>query len=155
MVKIQRILFPTDFSESSKAALEYACGLAEQNGSELHVLHVVEEMAYLLPSTEFAVLPYYVDELKLEEQAKKSLNAVVDPEWAKGRTVYRTVRTGSPFLQVLLYAKENKIDLIVMSTHGRTGLSHLLMGSVAENVVRKATCPVLTVHPSDHAFVMP
>ena len=65
------------------------------------------------------------------------------------------VRTGVPFLEIIRYAKELEIDLIVLGTHGRTGLAHVLLGSVAERVVRKSPCPVLTVHPKGHQFVMP
>lgn len=83
--------------------------------------------------------------------AEKELSQVIDPQWALAHFVVRTVRKGAPFLEIIRYAKEKDIDLIVK--HGRTGLTHLLLGSVAENVVRKAPCPVLTVHPKDHRFV--
>jgi nucleotide-binding universal stress UspA family protein len=75
--------------------------------------------------------------------------------WDEKHTVVRELRKGSPFLEIVRYAKDKNIDLIVLGTHGRSGLSHVLLGSVAERVVRKAPCPVLTVRHPEHEFVMP
>ena len=153
MIKITRILFPTDFSQNASVALAYACALAEQNNAELHVLHAID-VGRLAHISEFVPMPD-ADFESIYAAAKQSLADVVDREWAEKHKVVHTIGKGPPFLEILRHAKERSIDLIVMSTHGRTGLSHLLIGSVAENVVRKAPCPVLTVHPADHTFVMP
>lgn len=155
MIKFRRILFPTDFSQNAAAAGEYARSLAEQNSSELHVLHVINEVDYFIPTMGEFVAPPNLDINSLRDAAQKGLDQAIDPAWVKTHRVIPEIRFGAPFLEIIRHAKERSIDLIVMSTHGRTGLSHLLMGSVAENVVRKAPCPVLTVHPADHAFVMP
>jgi universal stress protein A len=154
MIKIRRILFPTDFSQNANAALVYAQHLAEQNEAELHVLHVIEDVGYLLPIPEFGV-PSLMNFEETRAAAEKSLNRVVNAEWAKAHKVVRDLRKGSPFLEIIRHAQEKNVDLIVMSTHGRTGLAHLILGSVAENVVRKSSCPVLTVHPEEHRFVKP
>ena len=98
-------------------------------------------------------LPKYVSESRAA--AEKSLAGVLDPKWAEGRTVIHAVVEGSPKVEIIQYARKQNIDLIVIATHGRTGLPHVLMGSVAETVVRTAPCPVLTVRPEGHQFVMP
>ena len=155
MIDLKRILAPTDFSEYSKPALEYACGFAEQFGSELHLVHVLQDLVAMVPEPGMAFPPpgAYLQELK--ETAERTLTIIPQPRWAAGRSIVRATRQGTPFLEIIRYAKELEVDLIVIGTHGRTGLSHMLMGSVAEKVVRKAPCPVLTVRPSGHQFTMP
>lgn len=155
MIEIKRILLPTDFSENSQHGVAYACALAEQFRSELHVLHVVQDLVAMVPEPGLAFPPPgdYVREM--EEAARAALAQIPDASWAAGKTVVRVTRQGPPFLEIVRYAKEQSIDLIVMGTHGRSGLAHVLMGSVAERVVRKAPCAVLTVRPKGHQFVMP
>ncbi|HUQ68179.1 MAG TPA: universal stress protein, partial [Planctomycetaceae bacterium] len=82
-----------------------------------------------------------------------ALAKVPDPAWAAGRSVQRVIRIGAPYVEIVKYAAEQDVDVIVVGTHGRSGLTHLLLGSTAEKVVRKAPCPVLTVHPKGHQFV--
>lgn len=155
MIKLQRILLPTDFSEYSAAARLYACAFAEQFGAQLHVLHVIQDLAPLVPEPG-AALASPIDYLReLELNANAMLERVIDPSWAAGKTIVRAVRQGPPFLEIIRYAKEFDIDLIVLGTHGRGGLAHMLLGSVAEKVVRKAPCPVLTVRHPEHEFVAP
>ena len=98
-------------------------------------------------------LPKYINESRAA--AEKALAGVLDPKWSAGRTVIQAVVEGSPKVEIIRYARKQNIDLIVLSTHGRTGLAHVIMGSVAETVVRTAPCPVLTVRPEGHQFVMP
>jgi len=93
--------------------------------------------------------------LEPEESARQALESWNDPAYEAARKVVRTIVTGTPFIEIVRYARENQIDLIVVGTHGRSGLMHSLIGSVAERVVRKASCPVLTVRPEGHQFVMP
>jgi universal stress protein A len=81
----------------------------------------------------------------VEQAALNRLEALPDPTWSVGKSIVRATRSGSPFAEILKYARESACDLIVLGTHGRTGLAHLLMGSVAENVVRHSACPVLTI----------
>lgn len=156
MIAIKHILLPTDFSEFSAEAVNYACAFAERFGAELHVLHVIHELAASIPEAVVELagsLENYMEEAEL--RALEKLGTVLDDDWCQGKRIVRATRQGSPFLQIVEYAKQNEIDLIVMGTHGRSGLSHLLIGSVAERVVRYAPCPVLTVRPAGHQFVMP
>ncbi|MFQ5655146.1 MAG: universal stress protein [Planctomycetota bacterium] len=146
-MKIDRILFPTDLSDSSLAALESACTLAERFGAELHLLYVLEDLP-TVPVMSFEHLPAVTSEQFYEESEKRAADSLREvlhrrvPAEVQGGFV---VRRGNPFLEILLAAEEQQIDLIVMSTHGRTGIKHALLGSVTEKVVRKAPCPVLTV----------
>ncbi len=151
MLQITRILVPTDFSEHSRQAIKYACAIAERFSSELHLLNVVQPMALSTPYA--GALP---DEVMYPvPAAKKELEEMEDPGFEHAAGIERVVRTGTPFVEIVRYAKEKDIDLIVMGTHGHGVLIHALLGSVAEKVVRKAPCPVLTVRPEGHQFVMP
>ena len=91
----------------------------------------------------------------LIDDAKERLQGMPSNGWEDGKPVIREVRTGIVVMETIDYTRENDIDLVVIGTHGRTGLMHVLMGSVAEKIVRKAPCPVLTVKPEGHQFVMP
>lgn len=142
MIRVKKILVPTDFSPHSGEAMKYACTLAEQFNAELHLLHVVE----LLPVAYYEGAVFTAEsEEKMREAAEKLLHKQPEPPWKDSLKVVYEVRQGTPFHEVVGYAKDNNIDLIVMGTHGRTGLGHVLLGSVAERVVRKAPCAVLTV----------
>jgi len=153
-IQIQRILLPTDFSTYSAAATQYACELAMRFDSELHILHTLEHHLSSTPTFGFGLdLPTFISESKAA--AEKKLAGIVDSDWSPGRTVIKGVSEGSPRVEIVRYAREANIDLIVLSTHGRSGLSHVMLGSVAESVVRTAPCPVLTVRPEGHQFVMP
>lgn len=141
-----RILWPTDFGDSSREAAKYAFSFADRFGAELHALHVVEEIAPTLPEAIRHVATLPDDVLaKARALAEKELSASLPSDVAGARRVIRAVRGGSPLVEILAYAEQNGIDLIVMGTHGRGGFSRLLIGSVAERVVRHALCPVLTV----------
>ena len=146
---IQRILFATDFSEPAKCAQAYALALAEKFGAELHVLHAVAEDVFV-PAPDLAA-----EWLQTEtERSRQRMQTELGPDWsAKGRAV-QVIRQGHAVQETVQYAKESNADLIVIGTHGRTGLASLLLGSVAEKIVRLATCPVLTVHPRGHQFVL-
>jgi nucleotide-binding universal stress UspA family protein len=155
MINLKRILLPTDFSENSAVSVRYACALADQFGSELHVMHVMQDLVTMIPEPGLAFPPPGDYLLELKASAEKALAEIPDAAWAKGKSVVRVCRQGTPFLEIVRYAKEREMDLIVLGTHGRGGLAHVLMGSVAERVVRKSPCPVLTVRPTEHQFVMP
>ena len=147
-MKVQSILFPTDFSELSKAAEQSACDLADGFGAELHVLHVLSDVFLTMPQTAAALL---ISPNALEGEitgAEEAIQKVPPSEWVSGRKVVRAVRIGSTYSTIVEYALENAIDLIVLGTHGHTGLKHVLLGSVAERVVQNAPCSVLTV-PAD------
>lgn len=156
MIQLDRILVTTDFSDFSEPAVTYACAIAARFESELHILHVCPDAAMMIPEAGGLGAVGIVDQAEACEAAAKSQLKDLPPgNWENGRDVIRETRIGSPFFEIIQYAKEQNIDLIVLGTHGRSGLTHLLMGSVAENVVRKAPCPVLTVKPDGHQFVMP
>lgn len=155
MIRLRRILFPTDFSENARAAQEYACAFAEQFRAELHILTVLHDVAPVLPEpgTLFITPVSNLDETRLS--AEQAMSGLLDPKWEQANRVVRATRPGTPFLEIIRYARVQEIDLIVLGTHGRSGLSHVLLGSVAERVVRHAPCPVLTIRPAKHQFVMP
>jgi nucleotide-binding universal stress UspA family protein len=144
---IRLILAPTDFSEFSKQAVESAYALAQTFGAKLLLLSVVELPSFPIegfaPSTRGAML---LDDL--QRQASLDLAQVL-PETPDPKVeVTRQVVVGAPYRKIVEVAEAEQVDLIVMATHGRTGLSHLMMGSVAERVVRTAPCPVLTIRPT-------
>ena len=152
---IRRILIPTDFSPPARQAEHYAVALAEKFEAELHVLHVVEDPALPVHGSRYSwavpddILP------RLLEKAEHNLKLAVptaDMKLIEQRLV-RKIQVGHPVHSIIEYATGHEIDLIVIGTHGRSGLSHLLLGSSAEKLVRSATCPVLTVHPDGHQFV--
>ena len=147
MVTIKKILFPTDFSEFSKAAEKSACDLADEFGAELHVLHVLHDLFLTMPQTAAALL---IPPKVLEDwitSAEEEIQKIPPAALASGKNVVRAVRIGSTYDTIVQYARDDAIDLIVMGTHGRTGLPHVLLGSIAERVVRHAPCSVLTVRP--------
>ena len=148
MISLKRILMPTDFSDYSKEALDYAVYLAKTFGADLYLLHVYEA-PLLIPSGETLNVRPEVHQWfrDLKEGASKSLDAQADKVRRFGVQVHPILREGHPFREILNIAGEISADLIVLGTHGRTGLPHVLLGSVAERVVRKASCPVFTVHP--------
>jgi nucleotide-binding universal stress UspA family protein len=153
MVKIEHILHPTDCGENSNHALKYACSLATQFSANLHILNVVEDLEAKVAAYG-AVMDMDLNE-KNREVAMEKINELPDKVIDHQGDVTRHIIEGEPFIEIIKYAKKNAIDLIVMGTHGYTGLEHLLIGSVAENVVRKASCPVLVIPSTEHEFVMP
>ena len=147
MIRLSKILVPTDFSEPSKYALRYACRLADQFKAEVHQVHVVEA----LPDLYFEGAIFTSEtEGRMRETAEKLLKKQPQAPWADGVTVTHEVRQGTPLNEILAAAKDFEADLIVIGTHGRSGVGHLLLGSVAEKVIRKSPCPVLTVRTPEH-----
>ena len=154
MISLQRILHPTDFSEHAQHALGYACELASKFDAELHLLHVLEVHVSSTPQFGMGLaLPANIRES--EEAAQRALESMPGAPWSESLRVVRATLQGNAFVEIIRYAREHDADVVVLSTHGRTGLSHMLMGSVSERVVRKSPCPVLTVRPEGHQFVMP
>lgn len=156
MIKLDRILVPTDFSDFSRPAMQHGCAIAARFGAELHLLHVVPDPAMLVPeAAAFSVETMQAQSESLVQSALETLQKLPPDNWENEKPVVREVRVGAAFMEIIDYARDNEIDLIVIGTHGRSGLMHVLMGSVAERIVRKAPCPVLTVKPEGHQFVMP
>ena len=142
-MQIRQILAPTDFSECSKQAVACAYELAQTFGAKLVLLHVVEELPSYIGFIPPAGAAMLLEDL--ERQARLDLVEVLPEAEAAGVEVTRQVVMGSPAHEIVEVATAEKVDLIVIATHGRTGLSHLVMGSVAERVVRTALCPVMTI----------
>jgi nucleotide-binding universal stress UspA family protein len=143
---VSRILVPTDFSEGADAALAYAKTLAGCLGASLHLLHVFTDPygpAMYMPEV-YVPVPEQARERALEDARARLAERLDDEEQAYFRGS-RTIVTGLTAKQIVTYAADHGITLIVMGTHGRRGVAHLLLGSVAEHVVRTAPCPVLTV----------
>ncbi|WP_224338134.1 universal stress protein [Haloprofundus halobius] len=140
-----RILIPTDGSDPTKPAVDMALNLAAAHDATLHVLYIVDQPTFVSGMGEgFSGLDDLLD--ALEERGQQATKAVV--EQARKRDIETTtaVRRGNPHDDILIYAEDNDIDVIVMGTHGRTGVERALLGSVTENVVRHSEIPVLTVH---------
>ncbi len=147
MAGFRKILWPTDFSTGAKAVLPHALYLGTKPGVELVVLHVLP-LVPISPVPVLAVGFYEQWDKGMRAEAVKDLDTLVASlRKARIRTKAILVK-GLPAEQILRAAKRLRCDLIVLATHGRTGLRHVLMGSVAENVVRRAPCPVLTVRPA-------
>lgn len=146
VLTLKKILCPVDFSDLSLNALKFAVDLCSKFQAELHLLHVFEGYDALSLNPELAMSPMPEWLPKLRQLCHEKLAALPSPELAaRCPAIVRADREGPAIHEILEYAAQHQIDLIVLATHGRTGLKHLLMGSVAENVVRSATCPVLTV----------
>ena len=148
--RLKHILVPVDFSECSRKALRYALPFARQFGSGITLLHVVET-AYVMG--EFGVADYAAMAADLSTEAERQLRRMADAEIGPAAACNILVRPGRPATEIAEAARELAADLIVIATHGRTGLKHVLLGSVAENVVRHAPCPVLTVREHEREFV--
>jgi len=141
-IRIQRVLFPTDFSDFSEKSLPFAVSLCKEFSAKLTLLHATE-----IPM----VLPEFMPDsvMALGPEMERSARSTLELKTAaiEGIEVEGVPVTGVPHTEICRYAEENDIDLIVMPTHGRSGLGHILFGSVAEKVVRLAHCPVLTIRP--------
>jgi nucleotide-binding universal stress UspA family protein len=139
--RIATILVPVDFSAASLPAYEFGLDLAEQYNARVHLLHVVENAT----TPDFEKFPLVRDAQDLIAKVKKELVALAQKGGHPVVPVFPEVRIGSPWHEIVQAAREHRIDLIVIPTHGNTGIKHFVLGSVAERVVRAAPCPVLTV----------
>lgn len=155
MIALKNILVATDFGEASDAALAYGRELARTFKATLHVLHVADDVYVRLGGDAYvAVLPEL--QRDIEQAAHTSLENLIGAPAPGEPTVKKAVLTSSSTAAAIVqYAKDADIDLIIVGTHGRGTMAHLLMGSVAERIVRTAPCPVLTVRHPEHDFVHP
>lgn len=155
-ITIKKILCPVDFSESSDHAMQYALAFAETYGAELRLLHIVEVPAGALAASPMGTPVLSIDNFEaFQDSCREHLEHIAGKASEQYGNVSYRLGSGSPFLGIIQSAKEEDVDLIVVGTHGRTGLAHALIGSVAERIVRKAPCPVLTVKHPEHEFIMP
>jgi universal stress protein A len=162
MIALKRILVPTDFSDASVAAVRYAVAFARAFQSRLHVLHVESRQDLeIMVEAQLAVdrlLAQAGTPTAPHNPARDLLAKVLTPEDNRDlhpEYVLRASGRGGAYVEIVRYAREREIDLIVMGTHGHGFAAHMLMGSVAEKVVRRAPCPVLTVRSAEHDFVLP
>ena len=149
----KKILYPIDFSEYTEEITSYAVSIAKKYDSELHLLHVIPNLSYFTPYESFMTPENIVAiERNIEKEIEKDFDNVLRKIDIPAKKV---IKTGVTFVEIIGYIKEEGIDLVVMGTHGRSGIEHILIGSVAEKVVRKAPCPVMTVRPKGKIFQMP
>ncbi len=146
-----KILVPIDFSEFTDDIVKYATEIAQKFGSTIHLIHVIPNMDYFTPYESFMAAENMVTVQKgVEAEVQRDLEKVADK--IAGVPVTRAVRTGVSFVEIVEYVKNEHIELVIMATHGRGGLEHIIIGSVAEKVVRKSPCPVLTIRPAKKQF---
>lgn len=148
VLKLRKILVPTDFSAESEKALVYASRFATQFDAKILLMHVFHAEFY---ANEFAYLP--TAEKQIARAVKERLTVLASREIAPGLLDQVLIRRGVPFIQIADAAKELDVDLIIVNTHGYTGLKHVLLGSTAEQIVRHSPCPVLVVRAREHEFV--
>ena len=149
----KKILCPIDFSEFTDEILEYALDIRGKYDAELHLIHIIPNLNYFTPYESFFTPEnLIVVEKNMETEVNKDFDAIMKKIEIP---VKKVIRTGTAFVEIINYARSESMDLIIIGTHGRTGLEHILIGSVAERVIRKAPCPVLTVRPKSRQFKMP
>jgi len=146
----KKILCPVDFSEFTDEILEYALDIAKKYDAELHLIHIIPNLNYFTPYESFFTPEnLVVVEKNMETEVNKDFDDLMKKIAVPAKKI---IKNGTAFVEIIDYVRKESIDLVVMGTHGRTGLEHILIGSVAERVVRKAPCPVLTVRPKSRQF---
>ncbi len=153
-MQIKTILFPTDFSQGARAAMDHAVSLARDYQARLILLYVIQDISvaeWYIPSS-LSMTDLMED---MQKSAWKEMDRWADEISSRLASTEKIVVRGVPFVEIIRTAKEKNVDLIVIGTHGRTGIDHMLFGSTAEKVVRKSPCPVLTVRIAGRDFKMP
>jgi universal stress protein A len=146
----KQVLVPIDFSEFSSMASRYAVQFAMQFNATIFLIYVLEQPSFI-SGTEGVVIP--LPEGELINRAKNKLAALAADEIKDLVPVKTEVRIGTPYEEIVKFARELQTDLIILATHGHTGLKHILLGSTAERVVRHAPCPVLVVREKENKFI--
>ncbi len=154
MPQITRIVVPIDFSEYSKRAFRYAIDFAQTFGAEMILVYVVEPVIYPADFS-FGQVALPSLERELHDRSLEQLNLLIKMEMPEGVSARCVIRSGKPFVEIIQVAKEENADLIIIATHGHSGIEHVLFGSTAEKVVRKSPCPVLSLRSAEREFVMP
>ncbi|MBT8387190.1 MAG: universal stress protein [Ignavibacteria bacterium] len=150
--EIKKVLVPIDFSDYSKSSLRYAVNFAKKFNAEIYLIYVVEPVIY---PPDFSMGQIAIPSVNAEwdERAREELKNLAKTEIPEGIYVKTILKNGKPFLEIIDTASEENIDLIIIATHGHSGVEHILFGSTAEKVVRKAPCPVLTLREPIKGFM--
>ena len=151
-LEIKKVLVPIDFSDYSKSSLRYAVNFAKQFNAEIYLIYVLEPVIY---PPDFSMGQIAIPSINAEwdERAREELENLAKTEIPKRINVKTILKNGKPFLEIIDAASEENIDLIIIATHGHSGVEHILFGSTAEKVVRKAPCPVLTLREPIKGFM--
>lgn len=154
MVNIKNILVPTDFSEYSKGTLPYAVDFAHKYGAKITLMHIFDEelLSPIFFEAGGVAQEYYN---RLQDRLEAAVDDFLDAIDMEGVEFEAMLGNGTPYVEIIKYARENGMDLIMVSTHGRTGLAHAFLGSTAEKIIRKAPCPVMVIRHPDFEFEMP
>lgn len=152
MINLKKILCPIDHSDCSKEALRYAVSFAMKDEAKLYLLHVIDIRSF---DESIDAMSKQIPDDETLNQLKTKLLDCIPEEIRSSMDVEAIVVQGIPFAEIISTARKENIDMIVIGSHGRTGIAHIMLGSVSEKVIRKAPCPVLTVRQSNHKFVMP
>ena len=149
---IKKVLVPIDFSDYSKSSLRYAVNFAKKFDAEIYLIYVLEPVIY---PPDFSMGQIAIPSVNAEwdERAREELKNLAKTEIPEGVKVKTILKNGKPFLEIIDTASEENIDLIIIATHGHSGVEHILFGSTAEKVVRKAPCPVLTLREPIKGFM--
>ena len=154
MIRFDTIVFPTDFSPCAAAAQRYAVQIARECRAKLYIIHVIPKISFLDAADVFHIrMPEMTAEMK--DAARKPPDALVSPKDREGLDVETVLLHGVPYREIVDFAREKSADVIVIATHGRTGLEYLLLGGTTDKVIRQAPCPVLSVKHPDMDRVMP
>lgn len=151
-MKIEKILVPIDFSDYSKSALRYAVNFAKFFNAEIILVYVVEPVIYP-PDFSMGQIAIPTVTTEFDERAKEELNKLAKNQIPSQVKVSTVIKTGKPFIEIIDTAAEANADLIIIATHGHSGVEQILFGSTAEKVVRKAPCPVLTLREPVKGFM--
>ena len=149
--EIKKVLVPIDFSDYSKSSLKYAVNFAKNFNASLILVYVVEPVIYP-PDFSMGQIAIPAAGIEMDKRAKEELDKLAEKEIPSDINVKKIIKTGKPFVEIIETAGDEDVDLIIIATHGHTGVEHILFGSTAEKVVRKAPCPVLTLREPAKGF---
>ncbi|OGU76728.1 MAG: stress protein UspA [Ignavibacteria bacterium RBG_16_34_14] len=149
--KINKVLVPIDFSDYSKSSLKYAVNFAKHFNASLILVYVIEPVIYP-PDFSMGQIAIPTPGLEMDKRAVEELDKLAEQEIPSSLPVKKIIKTGKPFVEIIETAAEEDVDLIIIATHGHSGVEHILFGSTAEKVVRKAPCPVLTLREPAKGF---
>lgn len=150
-LEIKKVLVPVDFSDYSKNALTYAINFVQHFKAEIHLIYVVEPVIYP-PDFSMGQIAIPSVDLEMDKRAREELENLSEKQIPGEIRKNLIVKTGKPFIEIIETAAEISADLIIIATHGHSGMEHILFGSTAEKVVRKAPCPVLTIREPIKGF---